>query len=108
MLNFAISEILIQFIILLSKSQGKVQDFEKRYFSVCELAENLIASASIKKDSSIRNCLWQGRKDSNPGHPVLETGVLPTELHPYILDLVIVPQLTSFVKCFLAFFQKCF
>ena len=26
---------------------------------------------------------WQGRKDSNPGHPVLETGVLPTELHPY-------------------------
>ena len=27
--------------------------------------------------------VWQGRKDSNPGHPVLETGVLPTELHPY-------------------------
>ena len=26
---------------------------------------------------------WQGRKDSNSGHPVLETGVLPTELHPY-------------------------
>ena len=26
---------------------------------------------------------WQGRKDSNPGHAVLETAVLPTELHPY-------------------------
>ena len=26
----------------------------------------------------------QGRKDSNPRHLVLETNVLPTELHPYI------------------------
>ena len=26
---------------------------------------------------------WQGRKDSNSGHAVLETAVLPTELHPY-------------------------
>ena len=25
----------------------------------------------------------QGQKDSNPRHPVLETGVLPTELYPY-------------------------
>ena len=30
----------------------------------------------------ILSFFWQGRKDSNPGHPVLETGVLPTELHP--------------------------
>ena len=27
--------------------------------------------------------LWQGQEDSNPRHPVLETGVLPTELYPY-------------------------
>ena len=27
--------------------------------------------------------LQQGRKDSNPRHLVLETNVLPTELHPY-------------------------
>ena len=26
----------------------------------------------------------QGRKDLNPRHAVLETAVLPTELHPYI------------------------
>ena len=26
---------------------------------------------------------WQGQKDSNPRHPVLETSVLPTELYPY-------------------------
>ena len=27
---------------------------------------------------------WQGYKDSNHGHLVLETNALPTELHPYI------------------------
>ena len=29
---------------------------------------------------------WQGREDSNPRPTVLETGTLPTELHPYALD----------------------
>ena len=28
--------------------------------------------------------LWQGLKDSNPRHAVLETAALPTELNPYI------------------------
>src|SRR5512133_1036469 len=32
------------------------------------------------------NCLWQGRRDSNPQHPVLETGALPLELLPCVLD----------------------
>ena len=27
---------------------------------------------------------WQGHKDLNPGHAVLETAALPTELYPYI------------------------
>ena len=27
---------------------------------------------------------WRGRKDSNPRHAVLETAVLPTELHPRV------------------------
>ena len=27
---------------------------------------------------------WQGHKDSNSGHAVLETAALPTELYPYI------------------------
>lgn len=26
--------------------------------------------------------IWQGRRDSNSRHPVLETGALPTELRP--------------------------
>ncbi len=26
---------------------------------------------------------WQGQKDSNPRHAVLETAALPTELYPY-------------------------
>ena len=28
---------------------------------------------------------WQGHKDSNSGHAVLETAALPTELYPYII-----------------------
>jgi hypothetical protein len=30
---------------------------------------------------------WQGRRDSNPQHPVLETGALPLELLPYVSSL---------------------
>ena len=33
-------------------------------------------------------CVWQGQKDLNPRHPVLETGVLPTELYPYATVLL--------------------
>ena len=40
---------------------------------------------------------WQGQKDLNPRHPVLETGVLPTELYPYIHYLNIISQRYS--KC---------
>ena len=28
---------------------------------------------------------WQGQKDLNPRHAVLETAALPTELYPYIM-----------------------
>ena len=28
---------------------------------------------------------WQGQKDLNPRHAVLETAALPTELYPYML-----------------------
>ena len=27
--------------------------------------------------------IWQGQKDLNPRHAVLETAALPTELYPY-------------------------
>ena len=32
---------------------------------------------------------WQGRQDLNPRHSVLETDVLPTELHPYYIVIYI-------------------
>ena len=31
--------------------------------------------------------IWQGYKDSNLGHAVLETAALPTELYPYVVGL---------------------
>ena len=29
---------------------------------------------------------WQGQKDLNPRHAVLETAALPTELYPYMIN----------------------
>ena len=31
--------------------------------------------------------IWQGQKDLNPRHAVLETAALPTELYPYLKAL---------------------
>ena len=31
--------------------------------------------------------LWQGQKDLNSRHAVLETAALPTELYPYVVGL---------------------
>lgn len=36
------------------------------------------------KPNVYRTSLWQGHKDSNSGHVVLETTALPTELYPCI------------------------
>ena len=33
----------------------------------------------------VRDDVWQGQKDLNPRHAVLETAALPTELYPYLL-----------------------
>ena len=30
---------------------------------------------------------WQGQKESNPRHAVLETAALPAELYPYVVGL---------------------
>ncbi len=39
----------------------------------------------IKNRHDGRFLIWQGQKDLNPRHAVLETAALPTELYPYIL-----------------------
>ena len=46
---------------------------------------------TLRKEKSRNPCIstvsgfeWQGQKDLNPRHAVLETAALPTELYPYI------------------------
>ena len=39
----------------------------------------------MKTDCSV--ILWQGQKESNPRHAVLETAALPAELYPYVVGL---------------------
>ncbi len=36
-----------------------------------------------KKHKASSFSFWQGQKDLNPRHAVLETAALPTELYPY-------------------------
>ena len=34
-----------------------------------------------------KDVVWQGQKDSNSRHAVLETAALPAELYPYVVGL---------------------
>ncbi len=34
--------------------------------------------------ANVKSFFWQGQKDSNPRHAVLETAALPAELYPYL------------------------
>ena len=49
-------------------------------------AQTLSGSSPHRKKSRTSATLsfWQGQKDLNPRHVVLETTALPTELYPYI------------------------
>ena len=38
----------------------------------------------LRKSLSEAKNEWQGQKDLNPRHAVLETAALPTELYPYV------------------------
>ena len=49
---------------------------------------------------------WQGQKDLNPRHAVLETAALPTELYPYLkFCLFILSSPRGIVNCF--FEKRC-
>ena len=59
-----------------------------RYFTVkCEFRKIIFDKEKARKPLFIkdfRTFRWQGQKDLNPRHAVLETAALPTELYPYI------------------------
>ena len=59
-----------------------------RYFTVkCEFRKISKSKKKARKPLFIkdfRTFRWQGQKDLNPRHAVLETAALPTELYPYI------------------------
>ena len=61
--------------------------------------------ADRKKKEKARNphdswLFWQGQKDSNPRHAVLETAALPAELYPYLDYTFILPLFNLAVNCF--------
>ena len=54
---------------------------------------------------------WQGQKDLNPRHAVLETAALPTELYPYIKFFLAEITLILYIYCIILstiIISKCF
>ena len=47
------------------------------------ITKNKIKALKPVYTNDFRALLWQGQKDLNPRHAVLETAALPTELYPY-------------------------
>ena len=43
----------------------------------------------------VKREIWQGQKDSNPRHAVLETAALPAELYPYLAPDHVLPAKTT-------------
>ena len=48
---------------------------------------NYRAISDLYANSKALYFVWQGQKDSNPRHSVLETDALPTELYPCMVGL---------------------
>ena len=68
--------------------------------SFCSLTKKSGTAAAIP------DFFWQGQKDLNPRHAVLETAALPTELYPYLkFCLFILSSPRGIVNCF--FEKRC-
>ena len=64
-----------------------------------------------KKAPIFRCFFWQGQKDLNPRHAVLETAALPTELYPYIKFFLAEITLILYIYCIILstiIISKCF
>ena len=61
-----------------------------RYFSsviyTLRVSSGSFAHIKTKKPPEGDFLLWQGQKDLNPRHAVLEIAALPTELYPCVFD----------------------
>ena len=70
------------------------------YFHLLSPKQKTAETSIITAASAV--FIWQGQKDLNPRHMVLETIALPTELYPYIILLLrhsyIIPACTALVK----------
>ena len=62
---------------------GQVHFFSSTWTSPTKLRVPEINCPSLFTGLEGRHRGWQGRRDLNPQHPVLETGALPIELLPY-------------------------
>ena len=67
------------------KKRRTEKTVRRSFIYVGKASKNGVNSRKYRKKApKIRCFFWQGQKDLNPRHAVLETAALPTELYPYI------------------------
>ena len=83
-------------------ASANISHLRSKYFTakLFHLPKGQISLKKAQRDC-VRLFSWQGREDSNPRPTVLETGTLPTELHPCALDYYI-----TFFSILQVFFWK--
>ena len=74
----------------------------RRYICACKAIAGSNGLFTKKRNGAKSVPTWQGQKDLNPRHMVLETIALPTELYPYRILLLrysyIIPACAALVK----------
>ena len=76
---------------------------KRRYFAVFTrnyhgIFEHKKVPRSLILRASAGLLFWQGHKDSNSGHAVLETAALPAELYPYFKCSIIITHSSGLCK----------
>ena len=70
------------------ESDAQIKHFGGSFFGTDFLKTRIKNKAKVPKHRRFGTfIMWQGQKDLNPRHVVLETSALPTELYPYVNSL---------------------
>ena len=73
---------------LLSYSSERTCPFFKGHVATKKGLEPSTSGVTGRRSNQLNyRAIWQGQKDLNPRHAVLETAALPTELYPYVVGL---------------------
>ena len=68
------------------KNRRTEKTVRRNFIYIGKVSKIAVKQRKQRKKAPKNRCfLWQGQKDLNPRHAVLETAALPTELYPYMV-----------------------